>query len=458
MTLRLFTICLVGTLILPAAFASVEVGDRVWSRLPQPREPDVLKEALQHEESTLREELAKQPDSPLLLHRLGTILSHLGKAAEAREYWGKAASLDPNLPPADLLARMQKTMRPLREGKTQAAQAELTALEKDHGKDPHFYLAQAEQAINGRNLDAAERAFKRACELGPDLFVARLNLASFYQSRNRHELARDYYLEAIELAPKRPGCRTALAIHQFKQGQLADALESFRAAEKLDPQEPLAEVPMARLHVDIQDFVGARRWYQAALARQPKDDGPIRTSLSRVQMRLGLLDEAKEQIETVLADKKDDVSLLAALAVLEQTQGDLKQAEKHYRRVLRLDPGNVLANNNLAMLLLELNRSADEALKLVEAALEKAPQSATVLTTHACALLEAKQHDAARKALANAVRFSPSEPWVRYSYGKLLCSDGELEEGRTHLEGCLILDADFPRKAEVEKLLEKAKD
>jgi predicted Zn-dependent protease len=108
------------------------------------------------------------------------------------------------------------------------------------------------------------------------------------------------------------------------------------------------------------------------------------------------------------------------------------------------------------MLLIEQDRSPDEALQLVKPARAQIPRDAKIMGTHACALFVANQTDAAAKALADAVRVSPNDAWVRYCYGKLLLENGDREAAESHLEGCLILDPNFARRTEIQRLLQKS--
>jgi tetratricopeptide (TPR) repeat protein len=164
------------------------------------------------------------------------------------------------------------------------------------------------------------------------------------------------------------------------------------------------------------------------------------------------MDEARKEIETVLKEE-ELVPLLVALATIEESEGKSQAAEKHYRRALELQPGNVITNNNLAMLLVKLNQSPEEALKLAEKAYQGQPNSTQILGTYACALYRAGKYKKARKALMDAARLNPEDAWVRYFLGKLLLDEKKTSEGRFHLEGVLILDPEFPNKAEIQKLL-----
>ena len=350
------------------------------------------------------------------------------------------------------MADVQEVFSLLAEGDVALAGKKFAALHKRYSKNPHYYLMQGEQAMRSRNFKEAEKSYRKACELGPKLYATSVNLARFYEFRQEHQRARKYYLKAVELAPQRAECWTYLGTHQFRQGQTDEALKSFQRAKKADEDEPLAEVQLAKLSQGIRDYLGARFWYKAALKQEPANKNAIRVALSDVQLRLGLMDEAGKEIEAVLKTEQL-VPLLVAMASVEESKDKLKSAKDYYRRALTLDRENIIASNNLAMLLVRMNQSPQEALNLAETARSGMPNNPQILGTYACALYRAGKYEKARESLFQAVRLSPDDAWVRYFLGKLLLKEKQSIKGLFHLEGVLILDPEFSYRDEIQKLL-----
>ncbi len=316
-----------------------------------------------------------------------------------------------------------------------------------------FVTQLGEVSVRQRQMEPAAVAFRKAYELAPNLFATNLSLGRFLQLNGNHAAAEKHYLAATNASPNRPEGWMALAVIHVRKDEIPEALQMLRRAEKADPKQGLAETRLAKLYLQLKDLLGALRWYQAAHDRNP-DDTSVRLALGEVQLRLNLREPAKEQFEVVVA-REENLTALIFLAHMEESDGKYGQAEAYYRRALKLDRTNVIANNNLAMLLMQLDRSPQEALTLVKTAFEALPNSAAISGTYGCVLLWAGQRDAARKFLARAVRQTPLDPWVRYAYGKLLHLELKAEQSRVHLEGCLILDRDFPRKSEILQLLKQ---
>jgi tetratricopeptide (TPR) repeat protein len=85
------------------------------------------------------------------------------------------------------------------------------------------------------------------------------------------------------------------------------------------------------------------------------------------------LKQLDEILTAASAARKEPVILLTALGVLKIVQEQPKQAEAYYRKVIDIDPDNFRAYNNLAILLaLKDETKTDEALTLIDRAIELA--------------------------------------------------------------------------------------
>ena len=405
-------------------------------------------------ELELAQRLQRLPDDPGLSHKLGKVLFHRGKSAEAERVWRRASSLDPNLAPADVMLAVEEVFMLLGKGDTETAMGKLKSVEERFADSPHFSMIRGEQAARTGNLDQAVDAYRKAVALAPDLYITHLNLARLYERLVENKLARIEYELAVSVAPERASVWNFLGAHQFREGLQEPALSSFRRSEKADENGPMAEVQMAMMSLEIHDLLGARYWYRRALTRNPAEPNPIRVVLGDVLLRLDRYDEARQEIQAVLSEEELP-PLLAALGYIFETEGELEAAEQQYRKALALQPSNVLVANNLAMLLVRMDKNAEEALQFAVLAKNQQPQNSQILGTHACALYHAGQLDEALDALARAVRISPSDAWARYCYGKSLYEAKQYEAGKIHLEGALILDHEFARASEIRELVEK---
>ncbi len=107
--------------------------------------------------------------------------------------------------------------------------------------------------------------------------------------------------------------------------------------------------------------------------------------------------------------------------------GDLGGAERAYRRVLALDPGNAPALSHLAAF--ERGRGNPEAARaLLSRAVESDPRDASTRSNLANLLQELGRVPEARSQYLEALRIEPSHLSARYNLGKALQRLGEFEE------------------------------
>jgi Tfp pilus assembly protein PilF len=133
---------------------------------------------------------------------------------------------------------------------------------------------------------------------------------------------------------------------------------------------------------------------------------------------VGLLHAAKMSGEPVaradrlfrgaLAKAPRNVSLLLALAGLEDLRGDFDEATAYYRQVLAADPDDARALNNLAWLLALHSRKGAEALPLIDRAIDRYGPRPDLLDTRALVYLAMDQADKARADLKASIADTPT--------------------------------------------------
>jgi tetratricopeptide (TPR) repeat protein len=118
-------------------------------------------------------------------------------------------------------------------------------------------------------------------------------------------------------------------------------------------------------------------------------------------------------LQEMVHQKPDNLVLNTKLADLRTLQGNYPEAEAIYRRSLGANRDNVEALNNLAWQLALREDNPEEALKLVDRALDIAGPNPTLLDTRAVVLMQLNQGDKAVEALREAVSSQPDKP-IRY--------------------------------------------
>ena len=118
----------------------------------------------------------------------------------------------------------------------------------------------------------------------------------------------------------------------------------------------------------------------------------------------------QEELTKLLATHSDKAVVVQAVGDCYFMAGNYEPAVKAYRRTLELQPGNLLAQNNLALALSELPDKLDEAHKVLATALATDSKSLDLLDTQASLHLVEKHAELAMEVLNKIVEQNPDNP------------------------------------------------
>lgn len=167
------------------------------------------------------EALAKRPDDPEVLNRLGQALERLGQVDDAVARFERAAALAPE------------------------------------NWVYHFNLAHAVGRLGQWDRAAAE--YREAGRLFPDDYATQYNLAMALHKKGDDQAAIPEFEKAIQLAPGEPSFHVSLAISLEKVGRTTDAIREYHAYLEMAPSAP--DAGRVKAHIDalaaVQPAAGA---------------------------------------------------------------------------------------------------------------------------------------------------------------------------------------------------------
>ncbi len=235
-------------------------------------------------------------------------------------------------------------------------------------------LAAWRQVGHWRDSDAM---FARALAVTEDNFYAHHGLA-FWKMRNGDlEAARTHYEEVFRLKPLWAHPRFEWANGLERSGQLQPALALYAEGMRLEPRHALGA-----------GFFGL------------------------ALVRAGRWNESRPLLEFSLGTYGDSFRLRYTAALTAEYAGDSRDAVRHYREAVRIDPSSRVAANGLAWLLataaIEALRDPEEAVALAERAALADPPNANYLDTLAAAYAAAGRFEDAVAAAERAVRVAES--------------------------------------------------
>ncbi len=210
--------------------------------------------------------------------------------------------------------------------------------------------------------------------------------------------AHDFLTEAVQLDPEQIG---QLVIWQLNHGRDVEAFERLDDVwHQLDP-DAAAGLSLAMLSA-----------------------GPTHARSARVEQKL----------TAALQKNPGELLVKVCLADVQSLQERYAEAETLYRQVLHVDPQSLPALNNLAWLLGMQNRETDEALSLIERAIEAAGPAPQLLDTRACILISQGRTRQASADLKQSIEDGGDSPTTLLHLAAAQLDDGDSEAARQTIE------------------------
>jgi putative PEP-CTERM system TPR-repeat lipoprotein len=321
-----------------------------------------------------------------------------------------AAALPNDLSVADALGRAQ-----MASGDAQQALSTFRRLAAQQPTNALHQVRMADAHLLNKDRAAAGRALRQALEIQPDLLIAQRGLAMIAMMENRPQ----------------------------------DGLVIAREMQAKHPKEAAGWALEGDVEASRRGWDAAATAYRAALQRQRSTETAVK--LHNVLLSAGKTAEADRWAEQWQRENANDAAFRYYLGDVALARGQLAQAEAAYRSVLELQPGNALAMNNVAWLLVKQGKPG--ALAMAEKANSLLPDRAPLLDTLASALAAEKQLKKAIETQKRAISRNPQDASLKLNLAKLFLQDNQKPEARAELEDLARLGDRFPAQAEVAALL-----
>jgi uncharacterized protein (TIGR03790 family) len=205
--------------------------------------------------------------------------------------------------------------------------------------------------------------------------------------------------------------------------------------------------------LDLPAFFAKRRIEAAAASMQGANERVVRLvvrgeTLTSRGDRAGAK-RALEQASELAPDLLRPHELLAEIAL---ATNDSAGAAEQYKRIISIQPNNVIALNNLAYDMAVREKKPAEALAMARKALALAPREATVMDTVGWIEYLMGNTAEAAKLLVQASRAAPGNPELRLHAAFALAAQGARAAAETELAAALKILPALEKRADVQQL------
>jgi len=286
------------------------------------------------------------------------------------------------------------------------------------GVSQYHYLRSKAHAGLG-DMENFTGELNRAVELDPDHFYAKIALARLSHVTNEGEEFQRLLKELKEVAPSNPDVKK---LEVFAAQRRGDNTTAERLLRELFEEAPTTTNMVA---------LAAHREATGGRAR------------------------AIALLEHWLDEHPDDTKAREQLASLHSSSGDIDEVVEQYEKIIDVDENNVVALNNLAWYLLD--SKPEESLEYAQRAYSQAAESVSVMDTLALALLKNERVPEARRILERALELAPQNSDLLVHEAEILIAEGDTRVAIRRLEKALKAQAKFTEREKAETLLARLK-
>jgi tetratricopeptide (TPR) repeat protein len=390
--------------------------------------------------------ISRMPDNPVVRYNLGEALAARGDLDQARVQLQEAIKLRGSyLPPRLSLARIH-----LAKGEFPQARQMAEEVIAVSPRDVMARLIRTSALMGDKDLAQARQEIGIVFQISPDNPDALYLRAMIDFSEGKVKDAEDAFRNLYGRTPPDPrgllGLSEILMVTQ-RSGEAKALLQKELAAGK---NERTTRLALANVMVRTQDFKGAEDQYKVLLDKYPESED-LNLRMGEVYLRSTRYTEALSFFEKARKiNPRNPVPLLKIAVIYELT----KQKDKlraTYESILKIQPDNGVALNNIAYFMAESGTDLDQALTYAQRAKQQMPNNPDVADTLGWVYIKKNLSDDAIKIFRDLLSKKPEHVTWRYHLAIALVQKGDRLQAKKEIETAM---KNNPTADETQKLKE----
>jgi putative PEP-CTERM system TPR-repeat lipoprotein len=380
--------------------------------------------------------IAADPKNTTAMIRSAELQIRMGQAGKAEALLKRAVATDAKNPTPNLaLASFYIAHNRLKD-----AGATIDSYLRAAPSDLNAQMMQAEIQLASGQADPALSTFRRLAAQRADSPQIQLMLASALVAKKDSTGALAAYKKTLQLSPKFTLARTALVRYALALNQPDVALAAAQDGVKADPGAQ-ADVLYASTLAALKRTDQALTVMKQSVVAHPSENSTI--LYSQLLRQANRAKQADQSLADWSAKHPGDIAVhLEAGQQAMQSRPDA--AVREFRAVLKVQPQNMVALNNLSWLLQKSDTR--QALAYAEQAAKLAPDSPAVLDTFGWVKWLAKDKDGALAVLQKAHAGAPDNAEIAYHLAVVLEGSGRRAEAKKTLAAVIASNQDFSER------------
>jgi len=425
---------------------AIQLDPKATTALLQLIRLDIAANRLDAAQSALSNLLREQPKNSEALAEQSRVSAHQGKPDDALRWLTKAREVSSK---SDLRWNLALVELHLQKGRLQQAQEEIKlALEKQPDNLATLMLQARIELIAG-NAMAARGTLTNATRIAAYDAAAQTSIAQLQLNAGNVQGAAYSLSKALTEHPDHLPARVLMAKVEQLQGTPDKAEQRAKQIAQEHPKDAVAASLQGDLAVARGNIPLAIQFYRQA--RTLDNNGSNTLALMRALAAQNQVAEALDIGRQRLRLAPSDAPVQLTVADLLARSGRLADAITAYNALLKTEPLNAEAMNNLANAHLQL-KDMKSARQVAEKAQKVAPNNPLVVDTLGWVMFLQGQTEQALPLLRDARLRAPGNPEVRYHLAKVLWASRRKSEARDEAREALRLSTKFDGAADAQAI------
>ncbi|MCB2102705.1 MAG: PEP-CTERM system TPR-repeat protein PrsT [Rhodobacterales bacterium] len=394
--------------------------------------------------------LEDHPDNVKILLRLASLDEAQGDRAQARQRVSKAMELEPRgaLPRIAMARLMLRENQPLKALDT----AQAVVREYPDNVPLLTVIAQAQLAAD-QPADAAV-TLRKLVAARPKVVDLHQLLATAYRRTGDAKRFGEEVDKILELNPDHVGALMTKVRLVANNKQFDQAHDLLARVKKLSPNDPKVTHLEGTVEISQGNLDKGITLLRQAQKAETTPSRTLSQALTAALWAADRRDEAFEEAETWLRKTPSDHPFRLALGNRYLALDRMADAERHFAKLVELEPKSWSARNNLAWVLMKQG-AYERARSEAEQSLELSRNNPDVMDTLALILMASGDTGRAVDLLRTAARARPDSPTIHYHYAKALAQNGDPDEAKAVLGKVLTDNTAFGERKDAEALLKE---